>query len=150
MNPRTISVGLRFRVLERDDFSCRYCGSRPPWVRLVVDHAIPVAGGGTNDFENLVTACEPCNQGKAARPLAGPTTVERLVRPDGTITRVELATLQGQLLVLTAVDSGAPGGGCDVALSGRLDGPHERVARHVWHVDLDPARELDWARWVKP
>lgn len=64
-----VSVGLRFRVLERDDFACRYCGSRPPWVRLVVDHVIPVAGGGTNDFENLAAACEPCNAGKSDREL---------------------------------------------------------------------------------
>jgi hypothetical protein len=29
----------------------------------------PVAEGGTNDIENLVTACAPCNLGKGARLL---------------------------------------------------------------------------------
>ena len=30
-----------------------------------VDHIVPVSKGGTNDLDNLVTACEQCNLGKS-------------------------------------------------------------------------------------
>lgn len=60
---------LRFRVFERDRFTCQYCGAQPPAVVLVVDHITPVARGGATDEVNLITSCEPCNQGKAAREL---------------------------------------------------------------------------------
>lgn len=59
----------RFEVFKRDGFACRYCGAQPPDVVLVVDHIVPVAEGGPSTIDNLNTACEPCNQGKAARPL---------------------------------------------------------------------------------
>lgn len=59
----------RFEVFKRDNFTCQYCGGRPPEAVLVVDHMTPVKLGGTNELTNLITSCEPCNQGKAARPL---------------------------------------------------------------------------------
>lgn len=59
----------RARILERDAFACKRCGAKPvDGVRLVVDHIVPVALGGSSDDGNLQTLCEPCNQGKAARP----------------------------------------------------------------------------------
>ena len=36
-------------------------------VRLHVDHVVPVSKGGQDKMDNLVTACEECNVGKAAR-----------------------------------------------------------------------------------
>jgi 5-methylcytosine-specific restriction endonuclease McrA len=36
---------------------------------LHVDHVVPVAAGGTTTEDNLLTACEECNLGKAARPV---------------------------------------------------------------------------------
>ena len=59
----------RFEVFKRDEFTCRYCGSRPPGVILHVDHIVPVSKGGTDDLDNLATACQSCNAGKAAIPL---------------------------------------------------------------------------------
>lgn len=59
----------RFEVFKRDNFTCQYCGAQPPDAVLVVDHMTPVALGGTNELINLITSCEPCNQGKAAKPL---------------------------------------------------------------------------------
>jgi hypothetical protein len=35
-----------------------------------VDHVIAIANGGTNSVSNLVTACDKCNLGKSAVPLA--------------------------------------------------------------------------------
>jgi hypothetical protein len=66
---KPISKGLRFEVFKRDDFTCQYCGAHPPEVVLHVDHITPVKLGGSNDIENLLTACAPCNLGKSARPL---------------------------------------------------------------------------------
>jgi hypothetical protein len=60
---------LRFEVFKRDRFVCRYCGQTPPEVVLEIDHIIPLAAGGTNEVDNLVTACFPCNRGKGANGL---------------------------------------------------------------------------------
>jgi hypothetical protein len=67
-----ITKKLRFQILERDCFTCQYCGRRAPDVALEVDHRIPVAGGGNNDPSNLVTACWDCNSGKRARNIPSP------------------------------------------------------------------------------
>lgn len=65
---RSISPRTRAYVLERDGFRCRRCGASPDdGVRLVVDHIVPVAAGGTADVDNLQTLCEPDNQGKRDR-----------------------------------------------------------------------------------
>ncbi len=67
MSRRTISLSLRFSVYERDKYTCQYCGRRPPEVVLNIDHVQPVALGGTNRIDNLLTACRDCNSGKGAR-----------------------------------------------------------------------------------
>lgn len=68
-NYEPIPKRLRFEILKRDRFTCRYCGARPGRTQLHVDHVKPRAEGGTNDPSNLVTACETCNSGKGAVPL---------------------------------------------------------------------------------
>jgi hypothetical protein len=64
-----LSKKTRFDVFKRDLFACQYCGAHPPSVLLHVDHISPVALGGKNNIDNLVTACQPCNLGKGARSL---------------------------------------------------------------------------------
>jgi 5-methylcytosine-specific restriction endonuclease McrA len=62
---------LRFGILQRDGFRCRYCG-RPgsaPGVVLHVDHVVPLAAGGATAEDNLLTACDECNLGKATRAV---------------------------------------------------------------------------------
>lgn len=71
-----ISKKKRFEVMRRDGFSCRYCGARAPETNLVIDHVIPVALGGSDDPQNLVSACNDCNSGKAATPLDAPVVEE--------------------------------------------------------------------------
>ena len=66
---KTMSQRLRFEILKRDGFRCRYCGVTPQARVLRVDHVVPVSKGGTNDPLNLVTACDPCNSGKTNRSL---------------------------------------------------------------------------------
>jgi len=67
---KQLSKKTRFDVFKRDGFVCQYCGAHPPGVILHVDHINPVAEGGGNDIDNLITACEPCNLGKGARELS--------------------------------------------------------------------------------
>lgn len=66
----TVSVRVRFEVFKRDRFTCSYCGRTPPEILLEVDHVIPRAAGGSDDFDNLLTSCRDCNRGKSARLLA--------------------------------------------------------------------------------
>lgn len=61
-----VSKRLRYEVLRRDDHTCRYCGAGAPDAKLTVDHVVPVALGGTDTPDNLVTACADCNAGKSS------------------------------------------------------------------------------------
>lgn len=74
---QSLSKKLRFEVFKRDSFTCQYCGAQPPKVVLEVDHIHPVAEGGGNEQENLITACDKCNRGKGKRTLG-----DKIVRPD--------------------------------------------------------------------
>lgn len=62
-----LSVKIRFAVLSRDGFRCRYCGRRAPDVVLHVDHVRSRKDGGTDDPSNLCAACADCNHGKGSR-----------------------------------------------------------------------------------
>lgn len=66
---KTISKKTRFDVFKRDIFTCQYCGAHPPVVVLEVDHIHPVSSGGSNEIDNLVTACFDCNRGKSDKQL---------------------------------------------------------------------------------
>lgn len=59
------STRLRFKILERDKFTCQYCWIKSPDVVLHVDHKIPFSLGGKTVDENLITACAKCNLGKS-------------------------------------------------------------------------------------
>jgi hypothetical protein len=61
-----ISKRLRYEVLRRDNYTCRYCGARAPEVKITVDHVVPVALGGTDEPSNLAAACGDCNGGKTS------------------------------------------------------------------------------------
>ena len=61
MARKTLSKKLRFDVFKRDGFKCQYCGITPEKEILQVDHIIPVAEGGENDIDNLITSCPNCN-----------------------------------------------------------------------------------------
>lgn len=67
---KSISKRVRFSVFSRDGFACRYCGATSEKAQLVLDHIEPVSKGGSDEPENLVTACEPCNSGKSNKTVA--------------------------------------------------------------------------------
>jgi 5-methylcytosine-specific restriction endonuclease McrA len=65
---RDPSLKLRFKVLKRDNFTCKQCGDSPAKnqnVELHVDHIIPWSKGGETTIENLQTLCQKCNLGKS-------------------------------------------------------------------------------------
>lgn len=93
---KPMSPSLRFAVLERDNFTCQYCGAKSPDVKLEIDHKIPVAAGGTNDAGNLVTACFACNRGKAASVLGDDEFVRRKTARD--------AALQNRITLIVPSD----------------------------------------------
>ena len=69
MSAKTRFLGwqkLRELCFERDDYTCVWCGEFEG-VTLHLDHLYPVSKGGSNEHENLVTACGRCNLGKHAR-----------------------------------------------------------------------------------
>ncbi len=54
----------RYNVFLRDQFRCQYCGSGH---ELTFDHVVPVSQGGKSHWENITTACAPCNLRKGGR-----------------------------------------------------------------------------------
>jgi HNH endonuclease/Homing endonuclease associated repeat len=65
--PRSMSLSLRYKVLQRDRFLCKICGRSPAkdmGVELHIDHIIPWSKGGQNILENLRVLCFDCNLGK--------------------------------------------------------------------------------------
>jgi len=59
-----VSKKLRFDVLSRDNHCCMYCGRKPPYVMLEVDHIVPKKKWWSDVLENLITACFDCNRWK--------------------------------------------------------------------------------------
>ena len=73
----------RVNVLTRDGFACQYCGEQLPARSLTFDHVVPRSKGGRTAWENIVTACRPCNADKGDRTpaQAGMTLRREPVRP---------------------------------------------------------------------
>lgn len=69
MERKPIGKSVRFKIFDRDGFTCVYCGRTPPAVILHLDHVVPVVDGGEDTDDNLVTSCRDCNLGKGSRPL---------------------------------------------------------------------------------
>lgn len=52
-------------VFVRDGYTCQYCGKAGS--DMTIDHVMPRFRGGNHSWENVVTACIPCNHRKAGR-----------------------------------------------------------------------------------
>ena len=65
----------RKNVHIRDQHTCQYCGSTQ---NLTLDHVMPTSRGGGSTWENVVTACSPCNSKKGSK-----TPDARYLRPQG-------------------------------------------------------------------
>ena len=75
--PRRVAPWSRRAVLERDRYTCAYCGVQVGdrcWgygvltrQDFTVDHILPRSRGGRNTWSNTVCACPRCNQRKGNR-----------------------------------------------------------------------------------
>lgn len=74
----------RASIYARDGFRCQYCGKKEKTEDLTYDHVIPRSQGGTSVFENILTACYPCNFKKGGRTpkQAGMVPLSKPVRPE--------------------------------------------------------------------
>jgi hypothetical protein len=63
-NKKNIPDSIRWAVWERDNFTCKKCGTRK---NLSVDHIYPEAKGGEATMDNCQTLCKRCNSSKGAR-----------------------------------------------------------------------------------
>ena len=64
---RFLSPELVKSILERDDYTCQYCGHRGG--KLTIDHKIPVSRDGSDTQDNLCVACHRCNCRKGAKTV---------------------------------------------------------------------------------
>lgn len=55
----------RRHVLQRDNYTCQYCGYQGD--DLTLDHVVPRSKGGPDSWENIVAACVRCNVKKGNR-----------------------------------------------------------------------------------
>ena len=53
---------IRQYILERDNYTCMYCGNKKGVFE--VDHFIPISKGGEDKEDNLVCSCRKCNRSK--------------------------------------------------------------------------------------
>jgi|TARA_B100002003_G_scaffold229374_1_gene238602 5-methylcytosine-specific restriction endonuclease McrA len=63
--PRSHRKLTRLEVFKRDHYACQYCGKESR--QLTLDHVIPRYRDGQHTWENVVSACVPCNRRKAGR-----------------------------------------------------------------------------------
>lgn len=56
-------------LLDRDDYTCQYCGVRLSYTNATVDHVHPRCRGGQTTFENTVVCCHSCNTKKGGQLL---------------------------------------------------------------------------------
>lgn len=54
------------RTLEEFNYRCAYCSGSGP---LVQDHVVPIVKGGLHSIDNVVPACQPCNNKKYDKSL---------------------------------------------------------------------------------
>lgn len=90
--PRAVKRRISRRALfARDGWKCVYCGTSAG--RLTLDHVVPRSRGGDSVWENVVTACAPCNLRKGDRLLEElAMTLPRQPRPPAPVLFIRLAT----------------------------------------------------------
>ena len=54
-------------LFARDAHLCMYCGQQFPRHSLTRDHVVPISRGGRDHWQNVVSACLPCNVRKGCR-----------------------------------------------------------------------------------
>jgi 5-methylcytosine-specific restriction endonuclease McrA len=95
-------------LFARDRHLCLYCGREFGRHSLTRDHVLPISRGGRDHWENVVTACVPCNSRKGGRtpqqagmPLLAvpyrPSWIEHLILSNRNILADQMAFLASHL-----------------------------------------------------
>ena len=66
----SIPKTMRHDIYSRDGYRCQFCRQKFQHAELTIDHLVPLALGGLDEFINYVTCCRLCNQRKGDQPLA--------------------------------------------------------------------------------
>lgn len=61
---RKLDEKRRWSILQRDGFTCAYCGAQPGNDVLQATQLVPHALGGSDHDNNLIAACARCCEGK--------------------------------------------------------------------------------------
>lgn len=65
--PKSTRAVSRRGILQRDRGRCQYCNSPVGPSSFTLDHVRPKSRGGASTWDNMVTACKPCNNRKSDR-----------------------------------------------------------------------------------
>lgn len=95
-------------LFARDGNLCLYCGNHFPRSQLTRDHVLPLSKRGRDEWENVVSACTPCNLRKGSRtpqqagmPLLAvpyrPSWIEHMILSNRNILADQMAFLRAQL-----------------------------------------------------
>lgn len=90
--PRKEMRFSRYGIYNRDGGKCQYCGRKFALSALSLDHVIPLSKGGLSSWDNVVSACVPCNTRKSDRTptQAGMKLISQPKRPRAGIVGREL------------------------------------------------------------
>ena len=130
---KAIGKKLRFEIFKRDEFTCVYCGATPPSVILQIDHIHPVAEGGSNHIDNLITSCQPCNIGKGANLL---TNIPQSLKEKASFVAEQEAQLKGYYEIMQMQQD-------------RIDAEIWQIAEILDSVTPENGINRDWAQSIK-
>jgi len=111
----------RRALFARDDGAASTAGR--PAGGLTLDHVLPRSRGGDSVWENVVTACAPCNLKKGDRlPEEASMTMKRLPRPPAPVLFIRLAAPSACRPVCgsTWAPRSPPRSRCDTASAGAV------------------------------
>jgi len=76
----------RINLYARDNYTCLYCGAKKRVGELTFDHVVPRKLGGRTTWQNIATACSPCNLRKGGRTpdQAGMKLLKQPIQPSWT------------------------------------------------------------------
>lgn len=67
--PKQHRAEVKRVLIEEWNNECAYCGHKQRYKELTIDHIIPLAKMGTDDYWNLLPACRSCNLSKGDRAI---------------------------------------------------------------------------------
>ena len=65
--PQKDVIFSRKNIYLRDGYKCQYCNVHCSYGMITFDHIVPKSKGGTDGWDNIVTACLKCNVKKGNR-----------------------------------------------------------------------------------